>query len=333
MLSHITRILLLLSACGLAPVLAFAGLADCPEIVQTALDSADQFCAEMGRNQACYGHVALTAELQADAEDATFEKAGDIVSVALVESLRLNPLDETTGAWGVALMNLQANLPDTLPGQNVTFLLFGDVEITNAVSPDESTDLQPMQVFYLRTGIGDSACEEAPESGLLVQTPEGTGSIVFNVNGVDVEMGSTVFFQADVEEGMTVSTLEGAAYVAAQSGSQPILPGTWVRIPLSEDLLASAPPGLPLSYARRQLLMRALPLRLLQREIEIAPALDDGQLERLQTRIVSGEPLCGEDGLPTCDQYPFLRGERQCLLLAVLLCANPRDRRGLSQGS
>ncbi|NOG50271.1 MAG: SH3 domain-containing protein [Chloroflexi bacterium] len=31
------------------------------------------------------------------------------------------------------MMRLQANLPDTLPGQNVTFVLFGDVTIEDAV--------------------------------------------------------------------------------------------------------------------------------------------------------------------------------------------------------
>jgi hypothetical protein len=227
-------------------------------------------------------------------------------------------------------MNLQANLPDTLPGQNVTFLLFGDVEITNAVAPEENSDLQPMQAFYLRTGIGDAACAEAPESGVLVQTPEGASSVVFNVNGVDVEMGSTVFFQSDVELGMTVSTLEGAAYVSAQNGSQPILPGTWVRVPLGQGLLPSDPPGLPLSYARRQELMNALPLRLLQRDIEIAPPLDEGELERLQTRLLSGEPACGEEGLPACEDYPFLRGQRRCLIVQGPLCAN--DRRGIRPG-
>jgi hypothetical protein len=315
-----TRVFILLSVLYLAPALALAQSADCPELVETALDVADQLCTETGRNQACYGHVALTAELTPDAESVAFEQAGDIVDVALVESLRLDPLDVAAGEWGVALMNLQANLPDTLPGQNVTFLMFGDVEITSAVEPDNANELQPMQAFYLRTGIGDAPCEEAPESGLIVQTPEGAGTVLFNVNGVDVEMGSTVLFQADVEIGMTVSTLEGAAYVSAEGGSQPIFPGTWVRIALNERLLATDPPGLPLSYIRRQTLLQALPLRLLRRQIEIIPGLDDGQLERLQARILTGDPLCGEDGLPACDRYPFLRGERQCLLIQGPLC-------------
>jgi hypothetical protein len=35
-------------------------------------------------------------------------------------------------------MRVQANLPDTLPGQNVTFLLFGDVELADESAGDEA---------------------------------------------------------------------------------------------------------------------------------------------------------------------------------------------------
>ena len=108
----------------------------------------------------------------------------------------MSELNEDAGVWGVAVMSLQADIPNTLPGQNVTFILFGDVMIENAAS-DEQT---PMQAFYLRTGIGDVACEEAPESGLLIQTPDGIDEVTFNVNGVDVQVGSTVLFQT--EEGL-----------------------------------------------------------------------------------------------------------------------------------
>jgi hypothetical protein len=66
--------------------------------------------------------------------------------------------------------------------------------------------------------------------------------------------------------------------------------------------------------------MGNLPIRLLSRQIEIAPALDDGQLERLQTHILAGEPLCGQEGFPACEDYPFLEGQRQCLLVQGPLC-------------
>ncbi len=106
--------------------------AACPAIVQTALQAASAACGDLERNQACYGNVALTAEPQPGVSDFRFEQAGDIVDVTAIRSLALSPLNVETGAWGVALMSLQANIPDTLPGQNVTLLLFGDVTLENA---------------------------------------------------------------------------------------------------------------------------------------------------------------------------------------------------------
>jgi len=290
----------------LAPTLALAQT-DCPSIVQTALDAADVLCQNIGRNQACYGNIDISAQPQATAENFRFQVVGDTVNVSDLVSLRLSPMNEQTGAWGVALLRLQANLPDTLPGQNVTFLLFGDVEISSAVDPNDPTQ-RPMQAFILRTGVSDAACDEAPESGLLVQTPEGAEEIAFNVNGVDVSMGSTVLFQSDPDEGMSVSTLEGAAFVAAEDGAQPIVPGSWVRIRLNRELRASAAPELPESYERRARILQALPLRLLQRRIDIAPPLTPEQLQLVRDRIQAGQLPCGEEPFPPCEKFArFLR--------------------------
>lgn len=304
------------------PGLAFVQATDCPKIVEAALSSADEFCTGTGRNQACYGHIALAADLRSDGVDFAFKQPGDMIDVVSVDAMRLSPMNVTTGEWGVALMNLQANLPDTLPGQNVTFLLFGDVEIHNAVPADGSTttEVRAMQAFRLRTGIGDAPCEGAPQSGLVVQTPQGTGSVVFNINGVDVEMGSTVFFQADVKKGMTVSTLEGAAHVSDALGSQPILAGTWVRIPLDEDFQPSRAPGWPRPYTCRSAIHEALPLRLLPCSFDIAPAMEDDQFAAVQANIEAEQPLCGQEGLPECENYPFLEGKHQCLLIRGSLC-------------
>jgi hypothetical protein len=245
MRKYIPRTLLFGLFLCLAPALVLAQT-DCPTIVQTALDAADIMCQNTGRNQACYGNIDISAQAQADVQNFRFQVVGDTVNVSDLQSLKLSPMNEQTGAWGVALLRLQANLPDTLPGQNVTFLLFGDAEITNAVDPTDTTQ-RPMQAFLLRTGVSDADCEQAPESGMLVQTPEGADEIAFNVNGVDVSMGSTVLFQADPDEGMSVSTLEGAAFVAAEDDVQPIVPGSWVRIAINRELKASAAPELPQS--------------------------------------------------------------------------------------
>jgi len=335
----------------LAPMLVLAQ-SDCPAIVQTALNSADEFCKDLGRNQACYGNVDLSAQPQPDVTDFRFEQTGDIVDVSTIQTMRLSPMDEAAGKWGVAVMKLQANLPDTLPGQNVTFLLFGDVELANAVPTDGSSDLKPMQAFYLKTGVGDSNCEEAPESGMLVQTPEGVGQVSFNINGVDVSMGSTVFFQVGGDEGMTISTLEGSAYVSAEEETQVIIPGTWVSIPMqfaeeeaeisAEAPAAAAPapgneiqlappdieelvfikpagkPGLPLSYEGRRDLIQALPFNLLEREIEVAPPLSEADIqilwELIQTRRDLDEPLCGFGPLPDCEELDLpIFDDRDCV--------------------
>jgi hypothetical protein len=100
---------------------AVAQDATCPTIVRDALAATDSACASTGRNEACYGNISLDAQPQPGVSDFTFTKPGDLVNVSGVQTLTLSPLDQQENTWGVALMKLQANLPDTLPGQNVTF--------------------------------------------------------------------------------------------------------------------------------------------------------------------------------------------------------------------
>ncbi len=303
----------------LVPTLVLAQANSCPEIVSKALSAADEACKKTGRNQACYGNFNLQATGQPGADGFTFDTVGDIVNIADVQTLKLSPMSVDQGEWGVALMKLQANIPDTLPGQNVTFLLFGDVEITNAVNNNISTDKTPMQAFYLRTGAGDAQCDEAPESGLLVQTPKGVGEVAFNVNGVDVQMGSTVFFQTTAtNDGMTVSTLEGAAYVTSQKNTQVIVPGTWARVPVAGRLVpfraaggktvqmrmmvADGAPEAPKSYKKQFLKMDTLPLGMLERKIELVPPLTDDQVKAINDHIKAGGALCGEAPMPACEE-------------------------------
>lgn len=124
-----------------AAVVLLAGLGltaarenDCPAFVEFALERTDQVCTHTGRNQACYGHARLDAKPQANITDFRFDRIGDITPVSAIRSLRLSAFDPNNSLWGIALMRLQANVPDTIPGQNVTFLMFGDVAVTNRVS-------------------------------------------------------------------------------------------------------------------------------------------------------------------------------------------------------
>ena len=117
---------------------ALAQDATCSALIQQAISAVQDDCSATGRNQACYGNAMLEATPREGVQNFTFEQQGDLANVVDLDALRLSSLDPEAERWGVALMSLQANLPDTLPGQNVTFLLFGNVEIENAVPAGES---------------------------------------------------------------------------------------------------------------------------------------------------------------------------------------------------
>lgn len=105
----------------------------CATIVRSALQAANDSCSGTSRNQVCYGNILGFVTPADGVTDVSFEQVGDTAELQQIKALQLSPLDEAAEQWGVALMQLQANLPDTLPGQNVTFLLFGDVTIEEEI--------------------------------------------------------------------------------------------------------------------------------------------------------------------------------------------------------
>lgn len=249
----------------------------CADIVTDTLASVEAACAATTRNQACYGNVSIAATPRANAVDFDFDGAGDLANVVDVATMRLRALNVEENVWGVALMQLQANLPDTLPGQNVTFLLFGDVEIENAVPEDDAETFTPMQAFYFRAGILDPVgCNEAPPNGMLIQTPEGIGEITLRANEVDIRLGSTAFVEAVAEGDLTISVIEGQGTITASGVTAVVPAGARVSVPLDEDVRPTGAPGAVTPYALE--LLANLPISLLPREIEIAPPADEAAI-------------------------------------------------------
>src|SRR5689334_1216132 len=121
----------------LSVVIVIAQAATCPELVNQALTAVDENCNTAGRNEACYGYDQVEASFLSSVADDFFTTPADLASVADLETIRTAPLNTETGVWGVAVMNLQADLPNTIPGQTVTFVLLGDVEVENAVAPED----------------------------------------------------------------------------------------------------------------------------------------------------------------------------------------------------
>ncbi|MFN8372501.1 MAG: SH3 domain-containing protein [Anaerolineae bacterium] len=167
--------LLLILVVSVSRTLAQGG--DCPAIVDAALQTAADACTTLSRNQACYGNVTLQAEPQAGASF-TFEQTGDIVDLVDVASLELSAMTED--AWGVALLLLQANLPDTLPGQNVTMVLFGEVAIASAVptEPVVEPTPEPRPIVFIVTADSTINVRGGPSTSDAVVASLGAGETV-----------------------------------------------------------------------------------------------------------------------------------------------------------
>src|SRR5258706_4046209 len=90
-----------------------ATIAACTDLLQTAIAATDKRCADTGRNQLCYGNTSLKAELQAGATNISFDQPGQIVPIGSGRKLQLSSLDTQIQTWGVALLQVQANFPDT----------------------------------------------------------------------------------------------------------------------------------------------------------------------------------------------------------------------------
>lgn len=241
------------------------GSAACPALVQQALTAAGSACSSLGRNQICYGNNQAEAF---DAEQQTltsFSEVGDTVSIADIASLKTAPFSPENNLWGVALLSLQANIPDTLPGQAVNFIVYGDSEIT-PVESDNETYAAPMQAFMLSTGIGLPGCKEAPHDGVLVQSPDGV-KVNFLVNGIEIEIGSTVLLDKRLDEKLWVSTLEGEASVTSAGETQIARPGfKVVTIP-------GNPPAAPAPYGNAD--VQGLPVSLLPKPV-VVPFIVEG---------------------------------------------------------
>src|SRR5262249_24408590 len=85
---------------------------------------------------------------------------GQIIPVTSIQNLQLSSLNTENTTWGIAVFKVQANLPDTSPSQNVTMLVFGDVQLENSVTnPSKSVDV---------TTIGNATVRQSPSNAGVV---------------------------------------------------------------------------------------------------------------------------------------------------------------------
>lgn len=250
----------------LTPVAAEVDEQVCEGIIADALAKTTEFCGTTGRNQACYGNLEVDAEPQPQISDFVFADRGDIEDIDRISSMSLSQLDPTSGAWGVVRMELQADIDPEQLATNVTMLMFGRVSVQYSGMKEIGAMSRPLQAFVVETGVDDAPCFAAPQSGMLIQTPEGVAEINLLINEVHISLGSTAFIQAQPNGSMSVSLLEGSAHVRARNGDVTLVPGTQSEISLDENGIASAPPTEAHPYAAT--LTQTLPLANLPRAFD-----------------------------------------------------------------
>ncbi|NWF70644.1 MAG: hypothetical protein HXY40_16290 [Chloroflexi bacterium] len=196
---------------------------DCPALVEQALAQVGELCANLERNVACYGNTLINATDWQQTELENFAQTGDLTSIADIATLATAALSSAAGVWGIAVLSLQASLPDSLPGQNVTFVIFGDVQIESENTPETQTSEAaafnaPMQAFRFVSGLGQPECAEAPRAGILVQAPQNL-VVSLMVNGLRVDVGSTALLIAEQFDELEVFTFEGQVGLTSPEAS------------------------------------------------------------------------------------------------------------------
>ena len=147
----------------------------CPAVIEQALSSVGNNCGGLNRNSACYGFQDVLATFSDETPPEAFSQPSDRVGLITLKNVGTSPMNPALQEWGIALLSLQANLPDTLPGQSTIFMLLGDSEVENAVPPDEAftsgavvnvTTSVATGLFYL-PGTDQPVVRAIPENEVL----------------------------------------------------------------------------------------------------------------------------------------------------------------------
>jgi hypothetical protein len=189
----------------LAPLAGLAQGSTCPQLVEMALAAAGSNCNALDRNSVCYGFNRVSATFNEAMTDAFFSQPADRAGLNQINSLTTAAMDVDDEDWGIAVMNVQANLPGTLPGQAVTLLLIGDAEVENAVDPAQAVlPADPIEVTVIIPGNIRSG--PTTSANVLTSIPAGT---VLQADGVDASGGWVRVVANQVPGWVTTEVLDG----------------------------------------------------------------------------------------------------------------------------
>ena len=176
-------------------------------------------------------------------------------------------------------------IPNRFSGTGWVYAPYIDVEggsetltvvTENSPLPDfDAPEFGPGQSFELLSALSseEGDCDETiPASGLLMQSPSGTpDNLRFMVNSAEIQFNGTIFIQAEADEVLRVSVLEGQSTVIFDGSQATASVNNRVNVPLDANLVVNgAPeaepfnpgelPGIPTSILPRQIAFGSAPV-------------------------------------------------------------------------
>jgi len=199
--------------------------ASCQALIDRTIQASDSYCGETASNTACYGNNTLRADLAPNASQ-RFSERGDMISVNELRRLSASPLNIDRNEWGIAVFNVIANLPRSLPGETVTMVVFG-----NATLDNQSGEEGGLESFYFSSELGQIVCEKIPFDGLMVTSPDGSG-VRFSINGSELTLMGNASIKAVRNGEMEVSVYKGSARIVSNGEEQYFGAGQQVSVQL-----------------------------------------------------------------------------------------------------
>lgn len=232
--------LLILSLNGQTKPILAQEVAACLDDTPTMLQQVGTQCADLAPGAICLGSGEVTVEWQDGVEAVDFAAAGDRAAVQDIATLQSSAFDHATGEWGIAVMNVQANLPSALPGRGAVYVALGNVRIEEA-TPLENRLIPPQEGVEVTARAGGAdllvappgmeppalalaqanpaappAQAAAPDDMLLVQAAAGT-SLIADALSPDREW-LRVFFLNEGDFGQTTTAWVARSQVTSAPG-------------------------------------------------------------------------------------------------------------------
>jgi hypothetical protein len=265
------------------PVTAIKDLS-CQDLINQAMLISGNNCDHVGPNQVCYGNITIQADLLPNANE-PFANVGDVVDVQLVQLLSTAPLDLQKKEWGIAIFNIIANLPRSLPGEAVKMVVFGNTTIGN-------NGIKDIQSFYFSSELGQIVCNEVPFDGIMITMPDGTG-VRLMINGSELTLMGNASLRAVKNESMDVSLYSGTASITANNQTQFFGAGQRVQVPLGgvngTDSIGG--PSLPTTLSSQELTLACTLAGTSCSSVSLIPTVNSQDAQATLSSFINGTPF------------------------------------------